>query len=50
MEERLMWKVPRNTDELQETIDEFLEWNSTNRKHSSLDFKESSEVHYATIQ
>jgi len=47
-EEWLMWREPRNIDELQETIDEFTEWYNTNREHSSLDYKVPSEVHYAT--
>jgi len=47
-EEWLMWKEPRNIDELQETIDEFVEWYNTNREHSSLDNKVPLEVHYAT--
>jgi putative transposase len=47
-EEWLMWREPRNIDELQETIDEFVEWYNTNREHSSLDYKVPSEVHYAT--
>jgi transposase InsO family protein len=43
-----MWKEPRDIDELQETIDGFVEWSNTNREHSSLDIKVPLEVHYAT--